>query len=203
MLAAALLLGWQAQAQIIVGGGYIHTLEKVRFSQENMSPENGGLNGIYVGANYYYSLDDVLDGLALVPGANVSMLMGHHWSYKDVEERELALNIPLAAGYTYPINDYLSLFGQTGLSLQIALSHKIQDKQGTTYSLLVKDNKFGESRGRFNLYWGIAGGVQLNEKVRIDLGWDLGLVNLNTHRADNNISRVSRSYLHLGVAFLF
>lgn len=204
ILAAALLVSWQAQAQFVLGGGFMHTLEKVTstFSDGTYS-HKGAMNGIYVGGNYYYNLDQVADGLAFLPGVNFSMLLGRHWAFSDVRVSELALNLPLQLGYTYPISDNVKIFGQTGPTLQIALSHKAKDNQGTTYSLLRKDNKFGESRGRFNLYWGLDAGVEINEQYRIDLGWDLGLLNLNRKREDNTISKISRSYLHVGVAYLF
>ena len=200
ILAAALLMGWQARAQVIVGGGFIHSSEKVKLTQvDNASAHRGMMNGIYVGASYYYSLDEVLDGLAFQPGANLSMLIGRHWNYNTYKERELAFNVPLLAGYTFPIGETVKLFAQTGPTLQVALSHKVKDQQGTTWSLLNKNNTFGESRNRFNLYWGLSAGAELNENIRFELGWDLGLLNMS---ADKSLS-IRRGYLHLGVGYLF
>lgn len=200
ILAAALLMGWQAQAQIILGAGFIHASERVKYSElENNFTHQGSMNGIYAGASYYYSLDELVDGLAFQPGANLSMLLGHHWDFTTVKVRELAFNVPLLVGYTFPISETVKLFGQTGPSLQVALAYKAKDQQGTTWSLLNKNNTFGESRNRFNLYWGLSAGAEVNENIRFELGWDLGLLNMS---ADKSLS-IRRGYLHLGVGYLF
>lgn len=201
VIVAALLLGFQAKAQIIADGGLVVAFEKTRNDLGYYHPST--MTGLFAGAKYYYSLDEIVDGLAALPGANLSVLVGHHWDYRDVKESELALNIPLQASYTYEINDKIKVFGQSGPTLQLALTHKVKDTHGTTYSLLKKDNLFGEARKPFNIYWGFAAGAEINDMLRIDLGVDLGFLNLNRRVEHGTINKISRTYLHLGVGYLF
>lgn len=204
VLAAALLLGFQAKAQLIAEGGFnlgfenskvYNSVDKSYYSH----PSN--LFGLYAGVNYYYSLDSVADGLAVVPGLNLSFLVGRHWDYytSASKVREVALNLPIQVSYTYQINDDVKVFGETGPTFQLALVHKVKDTMGTTYSLLNRNNKYGEYRQPFNFYWGLAAGAEINDSFRVELGFDLGFVNLS--RTDN--LKINRNILHLGVGYLF
>ena len=201
VIAAALLLGFQAKAQIIADAGFAVAFENTRNDLGYYHPST--MYGVFAGANYYYNLDSIVDGLAVLPGANLSVLIGRHWDLSDVRVRELALNIPLQASYTYEINEKVKVFGQTGPTLQFALAHKVRDSRGTTYSLLNKSNLFGEVRKPFNIYWGFAAGVEINDMLRIDVGFDLGLLNLNKRIEHSTINKISRNFLHIGVGYLF
>ena len=199
VLAAALLIGLQAQAQIVANGGFAVAFENAKVDGfDGYYSHPSALFGVYAGGNYYYSLDNIVDGLAVMPGANLSLLFGRHWDFSDVKVRELALNLPLQACYTYEINKDLSVFGQTGPTLQFALTHKAITS-GATYNLLSKKNNFGEVRSPFNIYWGFAGGVEVSQMLRIEVGYDFGFFNLS--RTDG--IRISRGFLHFGVGYLF
>lgn len=195
VLAAALLLGWQANAQIVANAGFTAAFEKTKATYDS---KPSTLFGVYAGANYYYSLDNLVEGLAAVPGANLSLLFGRHWFDSNVKVRELALNIPLQASYTYEVNDNLKVFGQTGPTLQFALTHKAITS-GATFNLLSKKNDFGEVRSPFNLYWGIATGVEVSDMLRIEVGYDFGFFYLSRTEG----LRISRGFLHFGVGYLF
>ena len=201
IILATLLLGFQAHAQIIADAGFEVAFEKTRNDLGYYHPSS--MFGLYAGANYYYSLDELVDGLAVLPGANLSALVGRHWDRSGVKKRELALNIPIQASYTYEINEHVKVLGQTGPTFQIALAHKVWDSQGNTYSLLNKDNNFGEARQPFNIYWGFAAGAEVNDMLRIHVGIDLGLVNLNRRLEHSTINKVTRNFLHIGVGYLF
>ena len=208
VLAAALFLGWQANAQIVANAGYIHASETMR-SAYNVQPDNNridhaSLDGVFAGANYYFSLDNVVDGLAAMPGANLSLLFGRYWRDDDFRVRELALNLPLQASYTYEVNENLKVFGQTGPTLQFALAYKVKDNHGTTYSLLNKNNDFLEARRPFNIYWGIAAGVEVSDMLRIEVGYDFGFCNLHRPLDEYEfLKKVTRGFLHIGVGYLF
>lgn len=202
LIAAALFVGTLAQAQIVANAGYIHAFENSKYSAitgDTYTPYRGSLDGFYVGANYYYSLDRYVSGLAVLPGANISALFGRHAQFNSYSVSELALNIPVQACYTYKINDNFHVFGQTGPALQFAFTHNVRDNQGTTYSLLRKNNRFGEARTFFNLFWGITAGVEVSELLRIEVGFDFGF--LNQSRTEGY--KVSRNFLHFGVGYLF
>ncbi len=201
VIAAALLLGFQARAQVIADAGLAVAFEKTRNDLGYYHPST--MTGLFAGARYYFSLDDVVDGLAFLPGANLSVLIGRYWDYSDVKSKELALNLPLQASYTYGLNEHVKVFGQTGPTLQLALTHKVSDSQGNTYSLLNKKNNFGEARNRFNIYWGFAAGVEINDMFRIDVGIDLGFLNLNKRIEHSTINKITRNFMHVGFGYLF
>jgi hypothetical protein len=207
VLAAALFLGWQANAQIVANAGYAHAFETMK-SANNLTAgydyDHAGLDGLFAGANYYFSLDDVVDGLAAMPGANLSLLFGRYWMDDDFKVCELALNLPMQASYTYEVNESLKVFGQTGPTLQFALAHKVKDNHGTTYSLLNKNNNFYEVRKPFNFYWGLAAGVEVSDMLRIEAGYDFGFANLHRSVTDHEFLRsVKRGFLHFSVGYLF
>ena len=195
VLAAALLLGWQVNAQVVANAGFTAAFENTKTSSVSRPST---LFGPYAGANYYFSLDNVVEGLAVLPGANISLLFGRHWFDANVKVRELALNLPLQACYTYEVNDNLKVFGQTGPTIQFALAHKAITP-GATYNLLSKQNDFGEVRSPFNLYWGIATGVEVSDMLRIEAGYDFGFFYLSRTEG----LRISRGFLHFGVGYLF
>ena len=202
LIVAALFVGTLAQAQITANGGYIHAFENSKYRSltgDAYTPYQGSLDGFYVGANYYYSLDRYVSGLAVLPGANISALFGRHAHSNAHRVSELALNIPVHASYTYKINDNFHVFGQTGPAFQFAFTHNVRDNQGTTYSLLKKNNLFGESRTFFNLFWGITAGVEVSELLRIEVGFDFGFLNQSLVEG----YKVSRNFLHFGVGYLF
>lgn len=202
VIAAALLLGFQARAQIIADGGVVVAFEKSRNNLEAYFPST--MTGLYAGAKYYVSLDDVVDGLAFLPGANLSVLVGHNFESRDYMERELALNIPLQASYTHELNENIKVFGQTGPAIQLALVHKVRDTTtGTIYPLMNKNNTFGYARQPFNVYWGFAAGVEINDMFRIDLGIDLGFLNLSKNVEHRTINKITRNYMHVGFGYLF
>lgn len=202
VIVAALLLGFQAKAQIIADAGFEVAFEKTRNDLGYYHPSS--MFGLYAGANYYYSLDELVDGLAVLPGANLSVLIGRNFESRDFRERELALNIPLQASYTHELNENIKVFGQTGPAIQLALVHKVRDTTtGTTYPLLNKNNTFGYARQPFNIYWGFAAGAEVNDMLRIHVGIDLGLVNLNRRLEHSTINKVTRNFLHIGVGYLF
>lgn len=207
VIAAALLLGFQARAQVIADAGFVTAFEKTTTLQDVTFHKASF--GLYAGANYYYSLDNLVDGLAVLPGANLSVLIGRHWYLNDIRVRELALNIPLQASYTYEINDKVKVFGQTGPTLQLALAYKAKDSKGTTYSLLRKDNEFWkypttpQARRPFNIYWGLAAGAEVSDMLRIQVGVDFGFVNLRRPIENTNVSKITRTTVHVGVGYLF
>ena len=200
LIVAALFVGTLAQAQITANGGYIHATESFKSSVvSNSSP----LDGFYAGANYYYSLDRFVDGLAVLPGLNLSFLWGSrtmlaNTNYTNIKLSEVALNIPVYASYTYKINENFKVFGQTGPSFQFAFSHRASTPQAS-YQLLNRSNGLDLVRSVFNLYWGIGAGVEVNELLRLDVGYDFGFFNMS--RTDD--VSIRRGYLHFGVGYLF
>lgn len=207
VIVAALLLGFQAKAQIIADAGFVMSFEKTTNVDGIKFPST--LFGVYAGANYYYSLDNFMDGLAILPGANFSVLMGRHWHWATVKVSEIALNIPVQASFTHEINEKVKVFGQTGPTFQLALSYKAKSP-GSSFPLLKKNNDFylindghPEARNPFNIFWGFAAGAEIIDMLRIELGVDFGFFNLNRKLDHSDVNKITRTTLHVGVGYLF
>ena len=201
VIALALFAGAQAHAQLVADGGYAHAMESVRY-------ENGGINfkhsatldGVYLGARYVFSLDNLVNGLAVAPGANLSYLFGKYWDYESCKVRELAINVPVQAMYTYDFGRDFKVFGLAGPILQLGLSHKAKDSNsGTQYDLYNKDNHLGFGRRPFNVYMGLAAGIQVADMIQVSVGFDFGLCNL----ASTNYYKLGRNVLKIGVGYVF
>lgn len=200
--AALLFAGINANAQIVVNAGYAHAFEKTRMDFDDQVYYSG-LDGAFAGANYYYSLDNVLDGLAILPGASFSFLAGRYVPLTSIKVREVALNIPVMASYSYEIKPDFRIVGTTGPMLQLGLLHKAKDTYGTSYDLYNKNNPMGHYRNRFNLYWGIAAAMEVSDMIRVEVGYDFGFLNLYGQTADGHDGKLRRNVLHIGVGYLF
>ena len=114
--------------------------------------------------------------------------------------REVALNIPVQASYTHEINDVVKIFGQTGPTFQVGLIHKAKiTETGTSFSLYNSNNQYGYVRNRFNIYWGFAGGVEVSDAFRVEVGFDLGFLDLGRGKE----LHIGRNFLHFGLGYLF
>lgn len=199
--AALLFAGVNANAQIVINAGYAHAFEKTNIDAGNHNIYSS-LDGAYAGANYYYSLDNVLDGLAILPGANLSFLAGRYALDTSIKAKEVALNIPVVASYSYEIKPDFRVVGTTGPMLQLGLSHKTTDTNGTSFDLYNKNNPQGHYRNRFNIYWGVAAAIEVSDMIRVEVGYDFGLLNLYGQVADGLDGSLRRSFLHIGVGYL-
>ena len=68
VVAAALLMGLQANAQLIFNGGYLHETENTVIKENDTEIKGTDvLDGFYLGAKYRIGLDGVAEGLSVAP----------------------------------------------------------------------------------------------------------------------------------------
>lgn len=201
VIALALFVGAQAHAQLVADGGYAHAMESIKYQNGNIDfKHTGSLDGLYLGARYLISLDNLVNGLAVAPGANLSYLFGKYWDYENCKVRELAINVPAQAMYAYDFGNDFKVFGLAGPIFQLGLSHKAKDSNsGTQYDLYNKDNHLGFARNAFNIYIGLAAGIQVADMIQVSVGFDFGLLNL----AYTDHYRMGRNVLKIGVGYMF
>ena len=203
LIIAALFVGMQAHAQLTADGGYFHAFE---FSKDTpyASPSQ---DGVFLGARYEIDLDDWMDGLSFIPGLNVSALKGKVQLLNVVMEktttREIAFNLPLQLKYKYDFMSDFAVYGFAGPTLQLGLLNNIVNRSGnSTNSInMYKENTDTNARIRapFNLYLGLGAGVEVAERILVNVGYDFGLLNLTT--AAN--AKIHRHVLKIGVGYIF
>ena len=216
VIAAALLIGLQANAQLIFNGGYLHGTEGLKRGEQTAQ---NVLDGFYAGAKYRFALDGITEGLSIAPGANLSAMFCREAGFagnlqaanvadellKDARRTELALNIPLHVQYLYEITPDFKLEAWAGPTFQLGIWNRSID--GDSNPTLIYNNykeivegplKFAP-RNRINLFLGLGVGFEVAELVHINAGYDFGLLNLSTTQGEE----IYRGLLRVGVGYNF
>lgn len=196
LIALALFAGAQAHAQLAVEAGYQHAFENWKVKSLNLKAETP-MDGFYAGVRFGLHLDNLVDGLSFVPGADLSFLFGKSY-IGDHPITEVAVNVPLQFRYSYDIVDDFSVFGLFGPTLQYGLYHQAF-KGGTSYNLYSSRNDLNEIRKRFQTYLSFGAGFEVAQMIQVKLGFDVGLLNLTPE----NDLRATRHLLKVGAAYLF
>ena len=220
VIAAALLIGIQANAQLIFNGGYLHAIENTTLSEKNLAGQDvtikgrDFLDGFYAGAKYRINLDTITEGLSLAPGANVSFLFGRHNSIDVLDPlddkaimNQIALNVPLHVQYLWEITPDFKLEGWAGPTFQVGLYDRIIDNDDNPTFIYnqfktipaIPAKREMAARNLLNLYLGLGVGVEIAELIHMNVGYDFGLLNIST----SNKAKVTRGMLRVGVGYNF
>lgn len=196
ILSAALLLlaGTNAFAQMSVGAGYLSSTETVKSGSS--STDRTPLNGFYAGVSYTVP---IASGISFTPGiyyglaakSNATSIFGLQIEGK---QQDSFINVPLHFSFGAELGSGLRCFVYGGPSASFAVASKVISGS-TTYDRL-KDN---DSLQRFDLMLGGGVGLEINDIVRFQVGYDFGMLN----RTDSENFLVRRNQLTAGVAFLF
>lgn len=197
VLAVLALLGMQARAQLSADAGYLHGFEHWK---GYIAEASTNLDGFYAGGRYNMDLDDWVDGLSFMPGANISFLFGTT-PIDGMNISELAFNLPLTAAYIYEFTDDFKLLGLAGPEVQFGLMHGVTQKSaGSMYNMYNDSNASGLGfRNRVNLALQLGVGVEAAERVRVNVALSLGLLNMSA----SNDEKIFRNTLSIGGAYLF
>ena len=218
VIAAALLIGMQANAQLIFNGGYLHATENLKKTttlagQSNTQTGTNVLDGFYAGAKYRIGLDGITEGLSLAPGANFSFLFGKEAgipdAIDDAKTTEVALNVPIHVQYLFEITPDFKLEAWAGPTFQYGIYNRTIDGESNPTNIFnlykeipTSQNNPGlaiPARNRINLFLGIGLGVEVSELVHVNVGYDFGLLNLTT---DPN-GDIRRGLLRIGLGYNF
>lgn len=224
VVAAALLMGLQANAQLIFNGGYLHETENTSIKENDTEIKGTDvLDGFYLGAKYRIGLDGVAEGLSVAPGANFSFMFGRHNNVddKDIMDNgarmnQIALNIPVHVQYMYEITPDFKLEAWAGPTFQLGLFDTVVDSDDNPTLIFDRykamelssfEELFGTVLGyrnqaalnRINLLLGLGIGVEVAERVHVNIGYDFGVLNLSTA----NNEKVTRDYLRVGIGYNF
>lgn len=213
--AILLLLGLQANAQVIPGAGYIYSSEKTK-GVDGSTP----YHGFFIGASYNIHL---VAGLGVAPGLYASFLthkenaaggsskMGYNVNYYL---REFALNLPVNLNYVIELGHDKSIFAYAGPVFQLGITNTTSLAGsgniggGTVSDGTSWDNyKDGYAGGylpgssypnRFNIYLGGGLGFQMGD-ILIHVGYDRSLMNIDRETKDV----ISRGQLKVGFGLAF
>ena len=215
VIAAALLIGMQANAQLIFNGGYLHATEKTTLTEGDVIVSGTDvLDGFYAGAKYRIALDGITEGLSFAPGANFSFLFGRH-NHTDIFDplddkaimNQIALNVPLHVQYAYEITPDFKVEAWAGPSFQLGLYDRVIDNDENPTFIYNQYKPIPGSvrsrdmaaRNRINLLLGLGVGVEVAELVHVNVGYDWGLLNLTP----NPNGKVTRGMLRVGLGYNF
>lgn len=200
-LAIAAIAAGSAMAQVSVGAGYLNQTSKSSLSESSSS--KGSSDGFYVGADFSCP---IIAGLSVDPGVYYGFLTSS--TDVNIAGFELAngktqshyLMIPIDLRYSFHALDFLDVFALAGPRFNVGLAST------TTVSALgdaveQKVDNYGENSSlqRFDFGLGVGIGFDLFQMVRIKVGYDWGLLDVNKTDAVTT----NNSMLHAGVAFLF
>lgn len=200
-----MLLGTSAFAQISVGAGYLNSTNKTTIGNniQNSLPANGFYAGaeylitegkgfgISVGAYYSYAASTAETGFSLF-GIQIGASSKVEEMYLDVPVR-----FNLSAGLTPALRGFIFAGPDFNycLSSTTEIGGSIAGKSGKS----GKSNNLTADSNRIDVMLGGGVGIDYNDKIRLSLGYDFGLVN----KVNSEEITQTRNVLKAGIAFLF
>lgn len=203
IVASLVLAVLPLRAQLSADAGYLHAFENTRV---NTTTTSSYMDGIFAGARYNFSLYNLVEGLSVAPGANVSALFGKYYDNANIRLQEVAVNIPLQVMYTLPVLADMSIQFMAGPTFQLGIFNRGVDATSNptqTYDFYKSYKVLGmetlPARNRFNVYLGGGVGANVADRFLVNVGFDFGLLNLST--GDN--WNIRRNVLKIGLGYIF
>ena len=195
LVAAVMLLGGTAMAQASFGVGYMNPT--------HISLTDSNLNGFYAGFDYNIHLSD-----------NFGIAPGVYCSYGNKTQQSTSV---LGSGKVTLSEAYIGVPVNLNYSFKLAPDFALNIYAGPTFAYGIMSKSKGDinilglgGSTEGNLYDNtnykpldvlIGGGVAFDyaEMIRINIGYNYGVLDRNS----NDNATYNRSYLHMGVAYLF
>ncbi len=214
--AAFLLLGTQAQAQLVPGAGYLHAIENTKNIQNNKADPVENMNGFYLGASYNipiagilgfapgFYVDFLFQSVNNTDGASIHGVIISGTSSSNYTE--VALNMPLNLTLKYDFSSNGSIFAFVGPVFQLGVMARstyhgavqigpIHYSDGETFNHYDKEK--GDTKP-FNIFVGGGVGVQVGD-IQFMAGYDYGVLNID--RVDGYYT--GRQQIKAGINFSF
>ena len=193
--AALMLIGTTAFAQSL-GAGYVQ-------STQTMGSNSATSNGFYAGVGYSA---EILPGLSLNPGLYYEFLTSSSsasaWIFgANTKTQEHYVNVPLHLSFAYSFAPTFKMFvyGGPTANVGIASSTKSTLSAGSHSTSGTTDNYKDSDYSRFDIMLGGGIGVELMNKIRFTVGYDMGMLDRNTRE---NVT-LKRNRLTAGAALVF
>ena len=196
LAASMMLFATNAFAQMSVGAGYVNSQQKYKAGGISATT---ALNGFYVGGAYNIN---IAGGFGIAPGLYYEFLTRSDKSFLGTtgDTKEHYITLPVMFNYGISIAPSVALRLYTGPSFAYGLSSKTVDH--ITSVDYTTDNYDSSGYERFDVLYGGGIALDINDRFRINAGYDFGLIDRDGN-ADDKDSSVHRNQLHVGVAYLF
>lgn len=222
MLAASLMLvSTSALAQVSVSAGYLGTFQRLSATKLDLS-KSVYMNGLYAGFDNTIQFDQ-----------NMGISVGVYYVYSAAPATQLFeslelienfakgrldehfLNIPFNIVFGTEVQEGLRAFFFAGPTVSCGLSSKVKANVLDILKFNASNNYKHDYFERFDLMFGGGIGFDVNDMVRVKVGYDYGLFNrigdgLNIKDKAGNIkvassekASLNRSQLTFGVSYLF
>lgn len=132
-----------------------------------------------LGVRYTQWLDPELPTGSATPGEPLHMVRN------EVAVRTCYLQVPARYGYSWLLKKDWTLLAETGPYVAIGLGGKV-DHEGKFFA--------DTDAHRFDLGWGLHGGLLLHQDHQVMIGWDWGFINMNDAYCQNRNFMVSYAY---------
>lgn len=231
-VAAAMIFGAQAFAQVGIEAGYMNSMYSSKMNDADKASKSDPLNGFYAGVNDNIN---IVAGLSIQPGLYYSFgtaskseeILGFKNTYSETEHN---LNVPVNVKYTFNIIPSvlnISIFVGPTFSLGLASQDKLSisgEFAGTAFDGTLKyDNYTGKiksdniseelqntlngympesSMSRFDIMLGGGIGVGLFKFLNVKAGYDYGLLNRYKGDMAKNAS-LNRSQFYVALGINF
>ena len=201
--ATMMLSAGTAFAQVNFGAGYVNSADKTKVG-DNTTTDN--VNGFYVGGGYSIP---IVAGLKVTPGVYYNFLtkedVASAGSLASVTGnlQEHYLNVPVSFSYGYEFTPDFKVFAYAGPTLSVGLASKTKisgSALGVSADKTIDNYDEDYKYGRFDVLLGVGAGVDVLNCVRVNVGYDFGM--LNRYTGDGDITR-HRNQFTVGVAYLF
>ena len=188
-LAFAAAAAVSAFGQIGVGVGYMNKNELT--ATKGGSSSNIDYGGFYAGVDYTLPISgafSVTPGVVLSFPAHKEELLG-----VSSTTSETYLDVPVMFNYGFKLAGIIGIYPYAGPTLSLGLASKT--KTGS-YSV---DNYKESDYNRFDLMIGGGVALVLTDMVRVSVGYNYGLLDLNK----SELLTIHNNGIHFGVAYLF
>ena len=198
LAASMMLLGVNAMAQPSIGAGYLSSTEISKSG--NNTRESNPMNGFYAGLGYTVP---IASGINFTPGVYFGYAAKSNTTAfgpfsATGKQQDMYIDVPLHFSYGIDLGA-ARLFFYGGPSANIGLVSKVTGSTNVTGSSSYDRYEENSNLQRFDIMLGAGVGLQFNDLVRFQVGYDWGM--LNRYNSDNYTVR--RNQLTAGVAFLF
>ena len=195
--ASLMLLGTSAFAQVAIGAGYVNSKQTLTTKSTTVSMPS---NGFYAGLDYTVPVGDIF---GISAGVNFEWLRSDPsfllTSVLSGQFTEQYINAPLRLNVGFDLADGIrfGLFG--GPTFSYALSGQIS-RGSISYDIYKTENY-----QRFDVMVGGGAHLDLMDRFRLSVGYDLGMFNKWPKMSEDHevTNKLTRNKLHAGVAFLF
>lgn len=192
------LSGSQAFAKLGIGAGYLYQNMNEKTTASSISATNLNYHGFYVGVDYNANIGKVF---AIVPGVYYEFLNCDSFGY-GTSVQENYLKIPVDFQFGFNIGARSRFVVGLGPKLHVGLSSKIKGGLESIdfYQYMEELSGIKNAYGRVDVLLGVGLGLELFNHLRVNFGYDRGLVN-RTAKIEGN--KAYNNYIHVGISYVF